>query len=162
MRISKILMVGVLAMGLPLAARAQFAEQQLYNTSADAKADISAAIKEAHAEKKHVIVDFGGNWCGDCKVLDINLHRPENLALLNRDFVVVHVDIGRFDKNVEIAQRYGVPLEKGVPALAILDGQGKLLYAQKNGEFESMRKMDPNSVHDFLEQWKPKSDGGKS
>jgi thioredoxin 1 len=138
-----------------IAAQAQMMQPQIYDVNADAKAQVSAAIKTAHAEHKRVLVDFGGNWCGDCIVLDHNFKLPENQALLNSDYVVVHVDIGRFDKNVDIAQRYGVPLEKGVPALAIVDGMGKLIYAQKLGEFESMRKMDPTSVHAFLEQWKP-------
>jgi thioredoxin 1 len=58
------------------------------------------------------------------------------------------------DKNVDVANKYDVPLGKGVPALAVLDSHGRLLYSQKNGEFEKMRHMDPNSVTSFLEQWK--------
>jgi thioredoxin 1 len=52
-----------------------------------------------------------------------------------------------------VAERYGIPLKKGVPALAVLDADGRTLYAQRNGEFESMRKMDPQSVNDFLRKW---------
>jgi thiol:disulfide interchange protein len=147
--------VAVAAIALGAVAQAQMMQQQIYDVNADAKAEISAAIKTAHAEHKRVLLDFGGNWCGDCIVLDRNFHMPENQALLNSDYVVVHVDIGKFDKNMDIAQRYGIPLEKGVPALAVVDGMGRLIYAQKNGEFESMRRMDPSSVHAFLEQWKP-------
>ena len=55
--------------------------------------------------------------------------------------------------NFDIAERYGIPLRKGVPALAVLDSDGRLLYSQKNGEFESMRSMDPKSVNDFLKRW---------
>jgi thiol:disulfide interchange protein len=127
----------------------------IYDTDANAKADIAAAIKQAHAQHKRVILDFGGNWCGDCIVLDRNFHSPENQALIDKYYVVVHVDIGRFDKNEDIANQYEVPIKKGVPALAVVDGHGKLVYAQKNGEFESMRRMDPSSVGQFLEQWKP-------
>ena len=121
-----------------------------------AKADIEGALKDAAKSGKRVIVDFGGNWCTDCKVLDINLKKPENAALLEKHFVMVHVNVG--DKgitdNFDVAERYGIPLKKGVPALAVLDSDGRLVYAQKNGEFESMRKMDPQSVNDFLEQWR--------
>jgi thiol:disulfide interchange protein len=147
--------VAVAAIALGAVAQAQMMQQQIYDVNADAKEQVSAAIKTAHAEHKRVLLDFGGNWCGDCIVLDRNFHMPENQALLNSDYVVVHVDIGKFDKNMDIAQRYGIPLEKGVPALAVVDGMGRLIYAQKNGEFESMRRMDPSSVHAFLEQWKP-------
>ena len=90
------------------------------------------------------------------KVLDINLKKPENAALLDKHFVMVHVNVG--DKgvtdNFEVAERFGIPLKKGVPALAVLDSDGRLVYAQKSGEFESMRSMDPRSVNDFLVKWK--------
>jgi thiol:disulfide interchange protein len=129
----------------------------IYDVNADAKADVAAAIKKARAEHKRVILDFGGNWCGDCRVLDINFHKPENEALLSKYYVLVDIDIGREDKNLDLAKQYGVPLEKGVPALSVVDGHGKVVYAQTKGEFEDMRHMDPASVQQFLEQWKPKS-----
>jgi thiol:disulfide interchange protein len=129
----------------------------IYDVNADAKADVAAAIKKAHAEHKRVILDFGGNWCGDCRVLDINFHKPENQEMLKKYYVLVDIDIGREDKNLDLAKQFGVPLDKGVPALSVLDGHGKVVYSQTKGEFEDMRHMDPASVHEFLEQWKPKS-----
>ena len=102
-----------------------------------------------------MLVDFGGNWCGDCKVLDINLKKPENAAILERRYVLVHVNVGDkgIDSNFALAERYGIALKKGVPALAVLDSGGKLLHAQKQGEFADMRNMDPKSVNDFLVRW---------
>lgn len=128
----------------------------LYPDTSRAEADIAAALKQAAREHKRLLVDFGGDWCTDCRILDINLHRPENQALLASSYVLVHVNVG--DKgithNFEIAERYGIPLKKGVPALAVLDGDGKVVHAQKSGEFESMRSMDPKSVNDFLVRWR--------
>ena len=128
----------------------------LYPEVARASADIDAALETAAKTKRRVIVDFGGNWCGDCKVLDINLKKPENAALLAKHYVLVHVNVGEkgITDNFEIAGRYGIPLRKGVPAMAILESDGTVVYAQKNGEFESMRKMDPKSVNEFLVNWK--------
>jgi hypothetical protein len=59
------------------------------------------------------------------------------------------------DQNLGIAGRYQVPLNKGVPALAILNMHGKLLYSQRTGEFEAMRRMESSAVTQFLVQWKP-------
>lgn len=120
-----------------------------------ARADVDAALAEAARSGKRVLVDFGGNWCGDCKVLDINLRKPENAALLARSYVLVHVNVGDkgIDQNFDIAERYGIPLRKGVPALAVLEASGRVVYSQKNGEFESMRKLDPKAVQEFLERW---------
>jgi thiol:disulfide interchange protein len=129
-------------------------KKHLYSADADPKTDIAAALKQASLENKRVILDFGGDWCGDCQVLDIYLHQSPNVELLDKNFLLVHIDIGRFDKNLDITERYGVPLKKGVPALAILDAHGKLLYSQQAAEFGDMRYMYPTSVTDFLNRWK--------
>ena len=146
-RLAALLLVTV----LPHAAAAA----PLYPEVARASADIEAAQQQAAREGKRVLVDFGGDWCTDCKILDINFKRPENAALLASRFVVVHVNVGAkgITDNFPVAERYGIPLKKGVPALAVLDAKGQVLYAQKNGEFESMRSMDPKSVNDFLKRW---------
>lgn len=128
----------------------------IYSDTADAHADIAKALHEAARTHKRVILDFGGNWCGDCQVLDIYFHKEPNLSILDKNFILVHVDIGHMDKNTDVAEKYEIPLHKGVPALAVLDRQGKLLYSQKAGEFEAMRRMDPASLTDFLNQWKAK------
>ena len=129
-------------------------KKHLYSADADPKADIAAALKQAHHEHKRVILNFGGDWCGDCQVLDIYLHQEPNLDLFEKNFVLVHVDIGHFDKNVDITEKYGVPLKKGVPALAVLDANGKVLYSQQTAEFGDMRYMQPTSVTEFLNRWK--------
>jgi thiol:disulfide interchange protein len=131
-----------------------FVKKHLYDSTANPKLDIAAALKQAKAQRKRVILDFGGDWCGDCQVLDIYMHQSPNAELLDKHFVVVHIDIGRMDRNVEIAEKYKVPISKGVPALAVLDADGKLLYSQENKEFENMRNMKSSDVTDFLKRWK--------
>jgi len=129
-------------------------KKHLYSAEADPKADIVAALKQARQENKRVILAFGGDWCGDCQVLEIYLHQSPNLELFDNNFLLVHVDIGHKDKNLDIAEKYGVPISEGVPALAVLDSNGKTLYSQKTGEFGDMRYMQPASVTDFLNKWK--------
>lgn len=145
----------VLATALIYSSPSRAIDQPVYPDPSSAAVDLAHAIRQASATHKRIILDFGGNWCGDCKVLDIYFHDPANLALLNANFVLVHINIGRFDRNTQLAQRYQIPLGKGVPALAVLDSRGKLLYSQRTGEFEAMRRMDPGSVTGFLLQWKP-------
>jgi thioredoxin 1 len=126
----------------------------IYPDGAQAEADISAALAKAAREKKRVLLDFGGNWCGDCQVLEIYFHDPANRNLLQANYVLVPVNIGQYDENLAIAAKYGVPVTKGVPALAVLDASGQVIYSQRNGEFETMRKLDSASVTAFLLQWK--------
>jgi len=129
--------------------------KQIYSETADPKAAIAAGIQQAKREHKRVIIDFGGDWCGDCQVLDIYFHQGPNLAILQKSFVLVHVFIREeMDNNIQLAAKYGVPIAKGVPALSILDENGNVLYSQKTGQFNDMRHMDPGSVKEFLERWK--------
>jgi thiol:disulfide interchange protein len=130
------------------------AAKHIYSETADPRSDIAAAMSQAKNEHKRVILDFGGDWCGDCQVLDIYFHQAPNAELLAKDFVLVHVWIGHEDANLDVAAKYGVPINKGVPALAVLDPNGKVLYAQATGEFEDMRHMEPASVTEFLTKWK--------
>ncbi len=130
------------------------ATKHLYSETANPKADIAAALTKARREHKRVILDFGGDWCGDCQVLDIYAHQAPNADLLDKNFVLVHVWIGHMDKNIDVAAKYGVPISRGVPALAVLSPDGKVLYSQATGEFADMRHMDPNSVTEFLTKWK--------
>ncbi|HEY2675503.1 MAG TPA: thioredoxin family protein [Steroidobacteraceae bacterium] len=130
------------------------AERDIYPAATQAAPDIAAALQNAAAAHKRVILDFGGNWCTDCRVLDIYFHDSANKPLLEANYVLVHVNVGHMDANVDIAQHYQIPLNKGVPAVAVLDEQGKLLYSQKTGEFEAMRHMQSSSVTDFLVRWK--------
>ena len=131
--------------------------RDIYPDPTQAKADLAAALKTAAATHKRILLDFGGNWCPDCQALDIYFHDAANRPLLEANFVLVHVNIGHMDANLDIAQQYEVPLHKGVPALAVLDEHGKLLYCQKSGEFEAMRRMESSAVTQFLIQWKPVS-----
>jgi thiol:disulfide interchange protein len=129
-------------------------KKHIYSETADPNADISAALRQAKSEQKRVIVDFGGDWCGDCQVLDIYFHPTPNAELLAKNFVLVHVWIGREDTHLDVAAKYGVPVNKGVPALAVLNADGKVVYAQATGEFKDMRYMDSASVTEFLTKWK--------
>ena len=126
----------------------------IYPDGHQAEADIAAALTRAGREKKRLLLDFGGNWCGDCQVLEMYFHDAANAPLLDSNYVLVPVNIGRFNENLEIAARYGVPLDKGVPALAVLGPDGQLIYSQRQGEFEAIRTMDSASVTAFLRQWK--------
>jgi len=128
----------------------------LYRKDADARAEIKEALAKAAKEHRRVILVFGGNWCYDCHVLDQAFHEPDVAPIVEKNFQIVHVDIGEDGKkNNDLAAEYKVPLEKGVPALAILEGDGKLIYSQQNGEFESARSLDPDDVVAFLNKWKP-------
>jgi thioredoxin 1 len=128
-------------------------DPNLYRSDADAQQEIAHTMSEAGKEHKRVILVFGASWCGDCYALDYGFHQPRVEPLLNANFKVVHVDVGRFDKNLDLVKKYHVDLEKGIPSLAVLTPQGKVLDA--TAEFESARGMSEEDVIQFLNTWKP-------
>jgi len=130
---------------------------QLYRADANATQDIRRALATAGKQHKNVLLDFGGNWCIDCHVLENAFHQPRIAPLLNSNYIVVHVDVGKYDKNLDLAKKYHVNLEKGVPSLAVLDAMGKVLYA--TGDFERARMMSEDDVIQFLYKWKPPAAG---
>ena len=136
----------------PLQAPAQI-NPQLYRADANATGDINRALAAAVKQRKRVLLDFGGNWCLDCHILENAFHQPRIAPLLNDNFIVVHVDVGRYDKNLGLAKKYHVNLEKGVPSLAVLNARGAVLYA--TGDFERAHVMSEDDVIAFLDKWKP-------
>ena len=126
--------------------------KNLYSETANPTADIASALKQARREHKRVLLDFGGNWCGDCQLLDIYYRQSPNAQLLAKNFILVHVNIGHMDKNVDVAKKYNVPITKGVPALAVIDANGNLLYSEREKEFEHT---SPEAITAFLNRWKP-------
>jgi thiol:disulfide interchange protein len=142
---------------VPATPSTPFRVHAIFDPSADAAAQVRDALAEAARQHKRVLLDFGGNWCGDCQILDYYFHQPPNSALIDQNYVVVDIDVGHLDHNVALANQYGVTLRHGVPALAIVDAQGHVLYSQNDGEFSSMGRVDPAAVTQMLEQWKVSS-----
>lgn len=129
----------------------------LYSDPREAEAELKAALAKARQEGKRVLVVFGGNWCYDCHVLDTTFHSAAFAPLVDANFVVVHINIGDEGKdNNDLAARLGVALDKGVPSLGVLEPNGKVVYAQKDGQFEATEKIGPADVRAFLEKWKPR------
>lgn len=121
-----------------------------YDESADARAQIQAALAQAAPDKRAVLVVFGANWCGDCMTLDQAFKEGSSATLIAKHFKVVKVNVGRFDRNTDIAESYGVPLKAGIPAVAILSSQGKPSYVTRAGELADARNMGDPGIHRFF------------
>jgi thioredoxin 1 len=130
----------------------------LYADPREGPSEIQSAIAMAKMDHKRVLVIFGANWCYDCHVLDATLRSKTVAPLVEANYHVVHVSIGDGDSNADLADRYQVPLKKGIPNLAVLDGSGKLITSQKQGEFESAAKIGMADVLGFLNRWKPRGE----
>ena len=130
----------------------------LYPPPEDAQSEIKSALAAAAKDRKRVLLVFGANWCYDCHVLDTTFRSRQFAATVAANYHVVHINVGdEGDKNLDLAEKYGVPLKKAVriPSLAVLDSDGKIVYSQKNGEFDDSVKLAPADVAAFLKKWAP-------
>lgn len=109
-----------------------------------------AALKKSKSENKKLIVLFGASWCPDCRALDVILSEKEPSKLLQSQFIVLKIDVGRFDKNLELNEKLGSPIDKGIPALVVLKPNGEIQTSTKGGEFSNASKMSKEQVLQYL------------
>jgi thiol-disulfide isomerase/thioredoxin len=125
-----------------------------FDEAANADAQVNAAFARAKRSGKDVMIDLGGNWCADCRILSGLMERPELHAFLASHYEMVTVDVGRFDKNLQIPARFGITTRlEGVPAILIATPDGKLVNAGKVSAIEDARHMTPQALADWLAQW---------
>ena len=124
-----------------------------YDEKADAEADVAAALKRAKKAHKLTLIDFGGNWCGDCRVFAGVIEQPDVKAWVDKHYEVVTVNVGRYDKNMQIPARYGLDKLKGVPSFLVVDAKGKLVNDGAFFALTDARHMTPQSIVDWLAQW---------
>lgn len=99
-----------------------------YDERTNARIDLTEAMRKARDNGKNMLVVYGANWCADCLRLDSRIH-DDNGLLGDERFVIVKVDVGRFDKNTDLAAMHGNPISKGIPGAAIVSPDGKTLYS---------------------------------
>lgn len=159
-----LLLAAAPALALPAAApkvKAQSFEQLAkplplpYVETANADAQVAAAKARARKANKKLLIDLGGNWCLDCRLLAGTMELPELRAWVNRHYEVVTVDVGRFDKNGQIPAHYGITGRlKGVPAVLIVDPKtDRLLNKGRETALSDARSLTPQALADWLAGW---------
>ena len=125
-----------------------------YDEHADALKAVAAAKARARAEHKLLLIDLGGNWCLDCRILAGTMKLPRLKPFLDKHYVTVTVDIGRFDKNLAIPQHYGITKLAGVPAVLVVDPKTDRLIDKGHAiALADARHMNPQALADWLAQW---------
>jgi len=128
--------------------------QAPYDEAADANAVVNAAFHRARLNHKRVLIDLGGNWCGDCRILAGVMALPSVQPFLQSHFEIVEVNVGRFDKNLQIPARFGFTARlRGVPTVLITSPNGKLLNRNDVFALADARHMQPQGVVDWLSKW---------
>jgi thioredoxin 1 len=126
------------------------------NPNDDARSEINAACAEASREGKRVAVVFGANWCPDCEAFKRALEHRLVAPIVGPNFVVVKVSVGNRDKNLDLMAEYGMSVGSGIPAVAVLEPDGSLVVAQRDGEFRNASSLlSVAEISSFFQRWAP-------
>jgi thioredoxin 1 len=71
---------------------------------------IEKALNSARSEHKSLMVEFGANWCSDCQELSRHLEDGAIQDYLRSQFIVLKVDVGKFDRNLDTAMALGIDI----------------------------------------------------
>ncbi len=122
----------------------------------DARAAIGAAQRRAAQEGKRVAVVFGADWCPDCDAFKSALRHRLVAPILEPGFVVVTVSVGNRDRNLDLMEQYGMRVDTGIPAVAVLEPDGTLVAAQREGEFRNASSLlSVAEIVSFFHRWAP-------
>jgi thioredoxin 1 len=142
----KALMAFLLGIGFSIVA---LAASLPYDDPGDAHVALRSALVEARSQNKDVLVIFGANWCEDCRDLDRAMH-GSSASVIDPLFVVVKINVGNFDKNLDLAARYGNPIQGGIPAAVLVTPTDKVVYSTRAGELANARRMGDSGIYDFF------------
>jgi thiol-disulfide isomerase/thioredoxin len=132
----------------------------IYDRHADGEKLIADALVVAKRENKHVIAEFGANWCIWCRRMHSLLHSNEVVApYFEKNFLLVMIDVDEVNgktHNETVINRYGDPTTNGIPGLVMLDADGKVLKVQTTEGFENGDVYNPEKVLEFLKEYAPR------
>jgi thiol-disulfide isomerase/thioredoxin len=127
---------------------------QPYDETANADAQVAAAFARAQKSHKRVLIDLGGNWCADCIILANFVKLPEMHRFMAAHYEEVSVDVGRFNRNLQIPAHFGFTKRlEGVPALLIATPDGKLVNGDNIFATADARNMTPQALADYLAKY---------
>lgn len=127
-----------------------------YEDPAEVQKGIETARTQAALEGKRVAVVFGADWCPDCYAFESSLKHRLVAPIVQPAYVIVKVSVGNRNRNLELMEGYGMAVENGIPAVAVLEPDGSLVAAQRQGEFRNASSLlSVAEIVSFFHRWAP-------
>ena len=102
---------------------------------------------------KQPVVIFGGNWCPDCRILEGTLAMPTIKKFLQQHYQVMHIDIGRYDRNMELMDHLNIESKKGVPRVVILDLEKNIMNSSTSSEWTTARDRKQQEIYNYFQKF---------
>ncbi|MEO0441688.1 MAG: thioredoxin family protein [Pseudomonadota bacterium] len=142
-----------------LAAKVDYPEARPYDKKAEASLAVDAALKTAGQSGKRVILVMGANWCHDSRGLAGWFEKPRFTAMLRERYELVYVDVGKRDRNIDIAQRFGIEKIVGTPTVLVLSAEGDLLNADSAPTWRNAASRDADDIYNYFASFEVESAG---
>ena len=127
-----------------------------YEDPTEVKAGIEAARAQAAREGKRVVIVFGAEWCPDCYAFESSLKHRLVAPIVQPAYVIIKVSVGNRNRNIDLMEGYGMAVENGIPAVAILEPDGSLVVSQRHGEFRNASALlSVAEIVSFFHRWAP-------
>ena len=123
-----------------------------YNGDIYSEVEVNDFIEDAVNNLKQPVIIFGGNWCPDCRILSGTLKTPSIEKFMNNHYRVLHIDVGRYDKNMNLISYFGVAKEEGVPRVLVFDKDKNLLNSSSTKEWTTVRDRKMQDVFDYFQE----------
>ena len=114
--------------------------------------DVKKFMEATTSKSKQPIIIFGGNWCPDCRILDGTLQIPTINKFMKTHYKIMHIDIGRYDKNMELMSFFEIDKEKGVPRVLVFDNKKNLLNSSSTREWTTARERNFQDIFDYFQK----------
>ena len=123
-----------------------------YNGDIYSEVEVNDFIEDAVNNLKQPVIIFGGNWCPDCRILSGTLKTPSIEKFMNNHYQVLHIDVGRYDKNMKLISYFGIAKEEGVPRVLVFDKNKNLLNSSSTKEWTTVRDRKMQDVFDYFQE----------
>ena len=127
---------------------------KLYNPVLDGMKQIKEAVSKAKLQGKHVLIQYGGNWCSWC--IKFDAFCKADTAIMKEiysSYVPVKLNYSPENKNEATNAYLGNPMRFGFPVFIIVDGNGKVLHIQDSALLEEGQGYNKKKVTGFFRNW---------
>lgn len=144
-----------LTLSAPSIARAEapaaaLSEARPFPATERAEHDIATAFTRATGNGHHVLLIFGGNWCHDSRALAGWFATPRFHAMLASRYEIVWINVGRKDRNLDIARRYGLDGISGTPTVLLLDAAARPINLDDAPSWRNAATRSEQAIYDYF------------
>jgi len=128
---------------------------EVYHPDSNVVNEFANAMMRAMSENKNVLLQVGGNWCKWCRIFHKFTQADHEIdSTMKANFVVLHVNYSKENKNLPFLETLEYPQRFGFPVFVVVNAQGQRIHTQSSWYLEDGKtSYDKEKVMAFLRDW---------